>query len=147
MTLADLPVLNAILNACSAIFLGFGYAFILRGKKDSHRNCMIAALITSSLFLISYLIYHAGMQRTYGVAHTSFQNPVWFRPVYLTILITHLVAAIAIVPMVILTVLRAAKRDFENHARLARWTLPAWMYVSISGVMIYLILYQIFPQR
>ena len=108
---------------------------------------MVAALSTSTLFLISYVVYHVGMQRLYGEAHTTFQNPAWFRPIYLTILLTHLVLAIAIVPMVLMTVVRAAKGDFERHKRIARWTWPAWMYVSVTGVVIYLILYQIFPQR
>lgn len=147
MSIEDLPALNAVLNAASAIFLIIGYCLIRRGKKDAHRNCMIFALITSSLFLISYITYHIGMQLVHGKAHTTFQDPLWFRPIYLTILITHLVGAIAIVPMVSITVFRAAKKDFVKHAQIARWTLPAWMFVSVTGVIIYLILYQIFPQH
>ncbi len=108
---------------------------------------MIAALGTSALFLFSYIVYHVGMQRLYGEAHTTFQNPMWFRPIYLTILTTHLILAIAIVPLVLITVSRALKGRFELHARIARWTWPIWMYVSVTGVAIYLILYQIFPQR
>jgi len=147
MTLSDLPALNAMLNGTSVLFLSLGFFFIKRGEKTAHRNCMIGALTTSTLFLISYVTYHVGMQRLHGVAHTSFQDPAWFRPIYLTILFTHLVLAMAIVPMVLMTVFRAAKGDFEKHAKIARWTWPAWMYVSVTGVVIYLILYQIFPQR
>ncbi len=147
MSLSDLPALNACLNGASAILLCAGFFFIKKGNKVAHRNCMIAALCTSTLFLASYVTYHVGMQRLHGEAHTSFQDPAWFRPIYLTILFTHLVLAIAIVPMVIMTVIRAARKDFEKHARIARWTWPAWMYVSVTGVIIYLILYQIFPQR
>ena len=147
MGLEELPAINALLNASSAVLLGFGFYFIKRGHKAAHRNCMVSALMTSTLFLTSYVIYHVGMQRVHGEAHTTFQDPAWFRPIYLTILVTHLVMAIAIVPMVIMTVVRAMKGDFERHAKIARWTWPAWMYVSVTGVVIYLILYQIFPQR
>ena len=147
MTLSDLPALNALLNGASALLLTLGYRFIKQGNKLAHRNCMVAALVTSSLFLISYVTYHVGMQRVHGEAHTTFQDPQWFRPIYLTILFTHLVMAMAIVPMVLMTVYRAARQEFDKHARIARWTWPAWMYVSVTGVVIYLILYQIFPQR
>lgn len=147
MGLEELPAINALLNAASAVLLGFGFYFIRDGNKAAHRNCMVAALVTSTLFLTSYVIYHVGMQRVHGEAHTTFQDPDWFRPIYLTILFTHLVMAISIVPMVIMTVVRAMKGDFERHAKIARWTWPAWMYVSVTGVVIYLILYQIFPQR
>ena len=147
MSLSDLPALNAVLNGLSALLLCGGYLAIKGGNKRRHIQCMVAALSTSTLFLISYVVYHVGMQRLYGEAHTTFQNPAWFRPIYLTILLTHLVLAIAIVPMVLMTVVRAAKGDFERHKRIARWTWPAWMYVSVTGVVIYLILYQIFPQR
>ena len=102
---------------------------------------MTAALGTSTLFLISYVVYH------YGAGHTTFQNPTWFRPLYLAILVTHLILAIAIVPLVFITVSRALQGRFKFHARIARWTWPIWMYVSITGVAIYLILYHIFPQR
>lgn len=102
---------------------------------------MMAALGTSTLFLIGYVVYH------YEVGHTTFQRPTWFRPFYLAILATHLVLAIAIVPLVFMTVYLALKGRFEFHARIARWTWPIWMYVSITGVAIYLILYHIFPQR
>lgn len=146
MTLTDLPALNAVLNGCSALLLCFGWRFIKKGNRNAHRNCMVAALLTSTLFLVSYVTYHIGMQQLHGEAHTPFRDPAWFRPIYLTILFSHLALAIAIVPMVLMTVIRAAKGNFEKHARIARWTWPAWMYVSVTGVIIYLILYQIFPQ-
>lgn len=146
MSLSDLPALNALLNGTSAVLLCFGLWFVKKGQRQAHRNCMIGALTTSTLFLVSYVIYHVGRQQVHGEAHTTFSDPAWFRPIYLTILFTHLVLAIAIVPMVLVTVFRAAKGNFEKHARIARWTWPAWMYVSVTGVVIYLILYQIFPQ-
>lgn len=141
MTLADLPALNACLNSTSAIFLTLGYFFIRRGNKVAHRNCMVTALCTSAIFLTSYLIYH------YNVGHTRFVNPAWFRPYYLLILFTHLVLAIVIVPLVLMTVMRAFKGKFEKHKKIARWTLPIWIYVSVTGVVIYFLLYQIFPQK
>lgn len=147
MSLSHLPILNATLNGTSALLLCLGFYFIKRGQRRAHQRCMLAALGTSTLFLISYVVYHVGMQRLHGEAHTTFQDPAWFRPIYLTILVTHLVLAIAIVPLVLVTVFRALKGRFEMHAKIARWTWPIWMYVSVTGVVIYLILYQIFPQR
>jgi putative membrane protein len=147
MSVSDLPTLNATLNTCSAVLLLCGYRFIKQGRREAHRNCMIGALVTSTLFLISYVTYHTLMQRMHGTAHTKFVDPAWFRPFYLVILFTHLVGAIAIVPMVLMTVTRAARERFDAHKRIARWTWPLWMYVSVTGVVIYLLLYQIFPQR
>lgn len=147
MELQDLPLINAILNSCSAILLGCGFAAIKRENKELHKKCMVGALTTSTLFLTSYVIYHVGMQRVHGAAHTKFLDPAWFRPYYLIILATHLLLAIAIVPMVILTVLHAIKQNWEKHKRIAKWTWPCWMYVSVTGVVIYLLLYQIFPQQ
>lgn len=146
MELQDLPLINAVLNFCNAILLACGFVAIKRENKDLHKKCMVCALITSSLFLTCYLIYHVGMQRVHGSAHTNFVDPAWFRPHYLAILTSHLLLAIAIVPMVILTVLHAVKQNWEKHKRIARWTWPCWMYVSVTGVVIYLLLYQIFPQ-
>ena len=142
MTLHDLPVVNASLNALSAVFLTLGFVFIKRGNKIAHRNCMIAALCSSALFLTGYLIYHFGV---HGVTH--FLNPPWFRPIYLTILFTHLVLAIVIVPLIVITLSRAMRQRFDKHKRIARWTWPLWMYVSVTGVIIYLLLYKIFPQQ
>ena len=141
MTLSDLPAVNACLNGASATFLTLGYIYIKRQKQIAHRNCMIAALCTSTAFLTCYLVYH------YFAGRTTFQNPQWFRPIYLFILLTHTILAVAIVPMVLITVMKAIQRRWEAHKRIARWTWPIWIYVSITGVVIYLLLYQIFPQR
>lgn len=147
MELSDFPKLNACLNGLASVFLLFGYIFIKRGSKTAHRNCMIGALAASAVFLGCYLYYHFMMQKLHGRAHTSFTNPEWFRPIYLAILITHLIGAFAIVPLVIMTVSRAVKARFELHKKIARWTWPIWMYVSVTGVVIYFLLYQIFPQH
>jgi len=147
MSFTDLPLVNACLNSLSVVLLTAGFVFIRRGNKIAHRNCMIAALLTSSIFLICYLTYHYQMKQAYGAAHTRFLEPAWFRPIYLTILVTHLLGAFAIVPLVILTTARALRERFDAHKKIARWTWPIWMYVSVTGVVIYLLLYQIFPQR
>jgi putative membrane protein len=146
MQLQDLPLINAILNSCSALLLLAGYVAIKRDQKERHKRCMVAALITSTLFLTCYVIYHVGMQRVYGSAHTRFVDPAWFRPWYLALLASHLLLAIAIVPMVLMTVYHAIRGNFEKHRKIARWTWPCWMYVSVTGVVIYLLLYRIFPQ-
>jgi uncharacterized membrane protein YozB (DUF420 family) len=146
MTLQDMPALNACLNGASTVLLALGYWQIRKGNRQAHRNCMVGALVTSTLFLACYLTYHELMRRQTGQGHTSFQNPAWFRPIYLTILFTHLVGAVAMVPMILMTVWRAFKGDFERHRRIARWTWPIWMYVSFTGVVIYFLLYQIFRQ-
>ena len=123
-----------------------GYVAIKRDQKERHKRCMVSALITSTLFLTCYVIYHVGMQRVYGSAHTRFVDPAWFRPWYLALLASHLLLAIAIVPMVLMTVYHAIRGNFEKHRKIARWTWPCWMYVSVTGVVIYLLLYRIFPQ-
>jgi uncharacterized membrane protein YozB (DUF420 family) len=147
MSFTELPALNACLNGLSTILLTAGFVFIKRGNKTAHRNCMVTALMTSAAFLVCYVYYHYRMKQVYGDAHTKFLDPAWFRPIYLTILFTHLVGAFAIVPLVIVTVSRAARQQFERHKKIAHWTWPVWMYVSVTGVIIYLLLYQIFPQR
>lgn len=141
MTLSDLPMLNACLNSLSAVFLTLGYIFIRQKKITLHRNCMIAAFCTSVIFLASYLIYH------FNAGRTTFKDPQWFRPIYLTLLLTHTVLAVMIVPMIFLTLSRALKARYELHKKIARWTWPLWMYVSVTGVLIYFLLYQIFPQH
>lgn len=141
MTLSDLPMLNACLNSFSTIFLTLGYIFIRQKKTIAHRNCMVAAFCISVAFLTSYLIYH------FNVPRTNFDKEHWFRPIYLVILLTHTVLAVVIVPMILLTLHRAVKARYELHKKIARWTWPLWMYVSVTGVLIYLLLYQIFPQR
>ena len=140
MTLSDLPAVNAALNTVSTIFLTCGYLFIRRQRQVAHRNCMIGAVISSALFLTCYLIYH------YNAGRTVFRDPAWFRPIYLTILLTHTILAVVIVPLVLTTLYRAARRQFDRHKKIARWTWPIWMYVSITGVVIYFLLYHIFPQ-
>ena len=142
MTLNDLPALNAGLNTLTTVLLTAGFIFIKRGRREAHRNCMIAALCVSTLFLISYLTYHFTVK---GL--TRFLEPAWFRPIYLTLLITHTVLAVTIVPLILITVSRALRERFDKHKQIARWTWPLWMYVSITGVVIYLLLYQIYPQR
>jgi uncharacterized membrane protein YozB (DUF420 family) len=140
MSVSDLPAVNACFNTLSTVFLTLGYVFIRRGHTVAHRNCMVAALCTSTLFLAGYLTYHFSVQ---GV--TRFPDH-WFKPVYLAILLTHTVLAAIILPMVITTVVFAIRGKFESHKKIARWTWPVWMYVSVTGVVIYLLLYQIFPQ-
>jgi uncharacterized membrane protein YozB (DUF420 family) len=140
MSISALPMVNALLNTVSAVFLTVGFRYVRRGHKAAHRNCMLAALTTSTAFLISYLIYHANAGRTY------FTDPEWFRPVYLAILLTHTILAAAVVPLVLATVYQAARKRFDRHKKIARWTWPIWMYVSVTGVVIYALLYHIFPQ-
>jgi putative membrane protein len=147
MSFADLPAVNAGLNAFSGVLLVLGLRFILKGNIRAHRRCMITACCSSLLFLVSYVTYHTWMRRTHGTAHTSFLEPQWFRPIYLAILFTHLVAAMVILPLVLLTLIRALREDFEKHKKVARWTWPLWMYVSVTGVVIYWLLYIKFPQR
>ena len=141
MTIHDLPAVNATLNALSAIFLALGFFYIKRGNKISHRNCMISAFGTSVIFLGCYLTYHAMVKTV-----THFVEPAWFRPIYLTILGTHTVLAVTIVPLILMTLWHAKKQNFEAHKRIARWTWPLWLYVSVTGVAIYLLLYRFFPQ-
>jgi len=136
MQIADLPAVNATLNALSSIWLTCGYIFIRQKKIAAHRFCMIAALITSTLFLISYLTYH------YHTGSKYFEGQGGIRTVYFTILTTHTILAVVIVPMALVTLFRALKERFDKHKRLARWTLPIWFYVSVTGVIIYFMLYQ-----
>jgi uncharacterized membrane protein YozB (DUF420 family) len=142
MTVHDLPAVNASLNGLSAVFLTAGFVFIKRGNKIAHRNCMISAFCTSVIFLACYLTYHASVKTV-----THFVDPAWFRPIYLTILLTHTVLAVVIVPMILITLNRALRQKFDAHKKIARWTWPLWMYVSVTGVVVYLLLYQIFPQK
>jgi putative membrane protein len=147
MTIHDLPVVNASLNSLSAIFLTLGFVFIKRGNKIAHRNCMITAFCTSVLFLICYVTYHSWLALALHQGPTRFENPAWFRPIYLTILTTHTILAAAIVPMILITLNRARLQRFELHKKIARWTWPLWMYVSVTGVLIYWLLYVKFPQQ
>ncbi len=136
MSVTDLPALNASLNALATLFLLSGWVLIRRKQRDAHRACMLAACATSAAFLVSYLVYH------YNVGSVPFQKQGLIRTIYLTILLTHIVLAAAIVPLVFLTLSRALSQRFDRHRRIARWTLPLWLYVSVTGVVIYLMLYR-----
>ena len=147
MSIHDLPAVNATLNGLSAVFLSFGFYFIRRGNRPAHRNCMISAFVTSAVFLACYLTYHGYLAWVLHRGPTRFVNPPQWRPVYLTILLTHSVLAVVIVPMVFMSLSRALKQRFPQHKKIARWTWPLWMYVSVTGVLIYFLLYKIFPQN
>ena len=134
-----LPHLNALLNTTSAVLLLNGWRLIRAGRIEAHRNCQISALITSAVFLISYLTYH------FYHGATKFTGQGMVRPFYFTILLTHTILAVVIVPLILITFYRALKYDFVRHRRIARWTLPLWLYVSVTGVIVYLMLYQIYP--
>jgi uncharacterized membrane protein YozB (DUF420 family) len=136
--LADLPALNATLNATSALFLSAGYLFIRSGRITPHKRCMLSALTASTLFLISYVVYHAntGSRPFPGI------GPV--RYVYFSILITHVLLAATILPLALITATRGLRAQYERHVKIARWTLPLWLYVSVTGVVIYLMLYQMY---
>jgi len=135
---SQLPALNATLNAISGILLTVGYIFIRRGDMRRHRACMIAALVSSALFLTSYLVYHA------EVGSVPFKGQGAIRVVYLAILLTHIVLAAVIVPLALVTVSRALARRFDRHRKIARWTFPLWMYVSVTGVVIYVMVYEMY---
>jgi putative membrane protein len=141
MSIRMLPALNAILNATSGILIIIGYVMIRRKKVAAHRACMIGAVSTSIIFLISYLIYH------FNVGATRFVGTGWSRPFYFTVLISHTILAVTLVPFVIVTLRRALKGDFARHRKIARWTFPMWVYVSITGVIVYFMLYHWFPSR
>ena len=138
MNVSDLPALNASLNGVATVFLIAGYVFIRRRQIQAHKASMLAAVTASALFLISYVIYHANA----GSRPFTGTGPV--RVVYFLILITHIVLAAAIVPMVLMTLARALRKRFDRHAAIARRTLPLWLYVSVTGVVIYLMLYRLY---
>ena len=134
-----LPSLNALLNATSAVLLVAGYRSIRRRRIRTHRACMASAFVVSILFLLSYLTYH------YHVGSVRFGGQGWVRPVYFTILISHTVLAALVPFLALLTLFRALREQFPKHRRIARWTLPIWLYVSVTGVVIYLMLYHLYP--
>jgi uncharacterized membrane protein YozB (DUF420 family) len=136
--LSIFPALNATLNGASAVLITTGHFLISRKKVSLHRACMIAAVATSTLFLASYLYYHA------HVGSVRFPGQGWIRPVYFTLLISHTVLAAAVVPLVLLALVAGLRSRFERHRRIARWAFPIWLYVSITGVMVYIILYRIY---
>ena len=132
-----LPALNAFLNGTSAVLLTVGYVFIRLKKVTAHKACMLAALGVSSLFLISYVTYH------YQFGSIAFEGRGFIRPVYFTFLISHIILAACIVPLALITIYRAWNEQFDRHKRIARWTLPLWLYVSVTGVVIYWMLYRL----
>lgn len=139
IAVADLPAVNAALNGASALLLIAGFLAVRGRRVGLHRGLMLSALGTSILFLVSYLYYH------YHAGTTRFTAEGWVRPVYFSILLSHTVLAIVIVPLVIVTLYRALRADFAPHRRIARITLPLWLYVSVTGIAVYLMLYQLFP--
>ena len=136
MSIADLPALNATLNATSAVLLTAGWFFIRARRIRAHRRCMIAAFVTSSLFLTSYLVYHA------QIGSKPYPGTGAMRVVYFSILIPHVVLAAAVLPLAIVTLRRGLRRDDARHKPLARWTLPLWLFVSVTGVVVYWMLYE-----
>lgn len=135
---AIFPVLDASLNGTSAVLLIVGRGLIKQGRMAAHRAVMITALVSSSLFLTCYLYYH------WHVGSVHFQGQGWIRPVYFSILISHTILAAVIVPMILITLSRALRERFDRHRAIARWTYPLWLYVSVTGVVIYFMLYQFF---
>lgn len=136
MEVRDLPALNATLNSISTMLLLFGYYFIKRKEVERHRLCMVLAFITSCIFLVSYLIYH------YYAGSVPFQGQGGIRSVYFTILITHIVLAATVPVFALLALYRAWKKDFVRHRAIAKWAWPIWMYVSVTGVIVYVMLYE-----
>lgn len=140
MNISDLPALNAGLNALSGSLLGVGYAMIRRGRVRAHKAFMLAAVGVSTLFLVSYVVYH------YHAGSTRFPGTGWVRTLYLSILVTHAVLAAAVIPLAAVTLVRAWREDFPSHRSIARWTLPIWFYVSVTGVIIYVMLYHLYAR-
>jgi putative membrane protein len=134
---STLPLLNACLNATSALLLAVGWLFIRRKRITAHKTCMVSALVVSTLFLISYVTYHA------LAGSRPFAGQGWIRAVYYPMLVSHIVLAAAIVPLALTTVYRALQGNFARHVRIARWTLPIWLYVSVTGVLVYWMLYRL----
>jgi len=136
MTIHALPAVNATLNAIAAVLLTTAYVLILKRRIEAHRRVMIAAFVTSSLFLVCYIVYHA------QVGSVRFTRQGFVRPLYFSILISHVTLAVAVLPLAIITLSRGLKARFDRHRAIARWTLPIWLYVSITGVLVYVLLYQ-----
>jgi putative membrane protein len=136
MNVEALPAINASLNALSGVLLVVGYGLIRARRIDVHRRVMLAAFATSSLFLVCYVVYHA------QVGSVRFTRQGFVRPLYFTILVTHVTLAAAVLPLAIVTLSRGLKARFDRHRTIARWTLPIWLYVSVTGVLVYVLLYQ-----
>jgi uncharacterized membrane protein YozB (DUF420 family) len=141
------PHVNASLNALSSVFLLFGFYFIMRTRVREHRFCMITATTISALFLVSYISYHTLRSYYLGLGPTKFTGEGIVRPIYFTILTSHTILAAVIAPFIIATLRRALKGRFDAHRRLARLVYPIWLYVSITGVIVYLLLYQFYPAK
>ena len=137
ITISDLPTVNATLNTISTVLLTVGFLMIRRRKIVAHRNCMIAAFVVSGLFLTSYLIYH------YHAGSTPFEGSGWIRSVYFAVLIPHIILAATILPLALITLYLALRKRFIKHRRIARWTLPIWLYVSVTGIIVYWMLYHL----
>lgn len=137
MDVSSLPAVNASLNALATVFLVLGYIFIRRGDQQAHKRCMLAALATSVVFLATYVVYH------YYAGSRPFTGQGWIRVVYFIVLCTHVPLAAIIVPLALITVVRGLRNDFARHVRIAKWTFPLWLYVSVTGVVVYLMLYQL----
>lgn len=140
MSIADLPTINASLNALATVLLLVGYGFIRTGRQRAHKRTMISAFFVSVIFLTCYLIYHLNTQVV-----TTFQGPAALKPVYFTLLTSHVILAAAVPPLCLVTLYRAWKEQFDQHRRIARITFPIWLYVSVTGVIIYGVLYHLFP--
>ena len=138
MQISDLPAVNATLNAIAAICLIAGYVQIRRGRRELHKRCMLAALTASAIFLVCYVIYHV------NTGSRPFPGQGVIRVVYFSILITHVILAATILPLALMTAARGLTAQYARHVRIARWTLPLWLYVSVTGVLIYLMLYQLY---
>jgi putative membrane protein len=136
------PAFNATLNGISAVLLAGGYAAIRAGKRDVHKVFMVSAFWVSTAFLVSYVVYHIRVKQL-----VLFQGQGWIRPVYFTLLTSHTILAIVIVPLILITLRRAWMEKFDKHRRIARWTLPLWFYVAVTGVIVYLMVYQIYAVK
>ena len=137
IAISDLPTVNATLNTISTVLLTIGFLMIRRRKIIAHRNCMIAAFVVSGLFLTSYLIYH------YHAGSIPFEGTGWIRSIYFAVLIPHIILAALILPLALITLYFALRKRFAKHRRIARWTLPIWLYVSVTGIIVYWMLYHL----
>lgn len=137
MSVSDLPEFNAFLNLTSGVFVTLGIYFIKTNRQEAHKICMISAFSVSVLFLISYLVYH------FQVGSIRFQGEGWLRTVYFSILLSHTILAVIIVPLILRTLYLAWRKRFDRHIRIAKWTFPLWLYVSVTGVVVYLMLYRL----
>ena len=137
IAISDLPTVNATLNTISTVLLTIGFLMIRRRKIIAHRNCMIAAFVVSGLFLTSYLIYH------YHAGSTPFEGTGWIHSIYFAVLIPHIILAATILPLALITLYFALRKRFTKHRRIARWTLPIWLYVSVTGIIVYWMLYHL----